>query len=176
MDLSYSFAKPQGEMKMSQTLSFHKTESIVNYMRLMEDRIRQRAYEIFAANRIYGRDLDNWLNAEREMIWRPSMELRKENNQFVLDIALPGVDPKKVDIEITPEEILMMAELRHEHTENEGEVHVCKFNCGNIFRSMRFPARVNPDRVKAEFENGMLTVTAEIVEEPRSKKLAIQAA
>ena len=161
---------------MSQKLSFHKSESIMNHVQIMEDCIRQRAYQIFAANGLDGRDLDNWLNAEQEMVWKPSIELREENNQFVLDIALPGVDPKQIDIEITPEEILMKAEARHEHSEKDGAVHLCEFKCGNIFRSVRFPERVNPDRVKAEFENGMLTVTAEIAEEPRAKRIATQVA
>jgi HSP20 family molecular chaperone IbpA len=148
----------------------------MDQLRDMEDRIRCRAFEIFSENGLLGRDLDNWLIAEEEVTCKPSLELREKDNHFILEIAIPGVDPKAIDIEVTPEHILMKAEQRHQHDEKQGDVHVCEFKSGNLFRAIGLPKKINPEKVKAEFKNGMLVLTAEIAEEARAKKVAVQAA
>ena len=74
------------------------------------------------------------------------------------------------------EDILVKAELRHEHEEKKGNVHVCEFASGNLFRTIHLPKRIDPDKVKAEFKNGMLTLKAEIAEEVQTKKISVGAA
>jgi HSP20 family molecular chaperone IbpA len=39
-----------------------------------------------------------------------------------------------------------------------------------------FPRKIDPERVRAEFRNGVLYVTAEIAEEAKAKKVRIEAA
>jgi HSP20 family protein len=67
------------------------------------------------------------------------------------------------------------AETHHEHKEEKGEVHICEFTSGNIFRSVHLPKKIDPDRVKAEFKNGMLSLTAEIAKEAQVRKIELKA-
>ena len=49
-------------------------ESFWDELQKMEDRIMKRAYDIFrGSGSVFGRDLDNWLAAERELIWKPAL-------------------------------------------------------------------------------------------------------
>jgi HSP20 family protein len=126
-------------------------------MHQMQDRIMRRAYDIFhGTGDILGRDLDNWLQAERELTWKPAIELREKDDEFRLQLTVPGVDPKDIDIEVTPEDILVKAALSHEHKEDKDNVHICEFEAGNLFRSVHLPKRIDPDKVKAEYQNGIL--------------------
>jgi HSP20 family protein len=161
---------------MPATVPVKKTKNLFEEFGALQDRIMRRAYDIFNGNGIFGRDLDNWLQAEREMVWKPAIELEEKDNQFVLRVGVPGVDPKDIDIEVTPEDILVKAEVRHEHRETQGKVHVCEFEAGNLFRSVHLPKRIDPEKVKAEFKNGMLSLTAVIAEESRTRKVEIEAA
>ena len=161
---------------MSNVLSIREAESLLNRMRRMNDRIHQRNFEIVPWNGSLDRDLDNWLNEEMKSMWKPSIELREKDNQYVVDVALPGVDPRDISIEVTPEEILLKAKLHHEHKKDDGDIHTCEFTCGNTFRSIPFPAKVDTDQVKAELRNGILTVTAKIAEARHSKRIMIHAA
>src|SRR5262245_18171809 len=138
---------------MADTLPIKKTESIFEELSSLHDRIMRRAYEIFDDDgTIFGRDLTHWLKAEREVAWRPAIELEEKDNEFRLQIGVPGVDPKDIDIEVTPEDILVRAELTHEHKEEKkGKVHLCEFAEGNLFRAIHLPKKINPDKVKAEF-------------------------
>ena len=88
---------------------------------------------------------------------------------------MPGVDPKDIDIEVTSEYLLVKAEARHEHNADTGHVHICEFESGNLFRSIRFPKTINPNEVKAEFKNGVLHLNAGIAPEGEARKIELKA-
>ena len=162
---------------MAETVPIKKTKSIWDEMERMQNRIMQRAHEIFSeSGGTFGRDLEDWLQAERELVWKPAIELTEKDNEFCLEIAAAGVDPRDIDIEVTPEDILVKANVQHEHGERKGDVYYCEFECGNLFRSIRLPKRIDADKVKAEFKNGLLTLRAPVAEEARAKKISIEAA
>jgi len=161
---------------MAETLPIRRSKSIFDEIDRMQDRVMRRAYDIFSSNGgIFGRDIEDWLQAERELVWKPAIELEEKDDEFLLQIATPGVDPKDIDIEVTPEDILVKAEVHHEHKEKKGEVYACEFASGNLFRSIHLPKRIDPDKVKAEFKNGMLSLKAPVAEEARAKKVTIEA-
>ena len=162
---------------MSESVAIHKTSSILDEMNQIENRIMRRAYEIFQHNgALFGRDVDNWLQAERELLWKPALELRETDGEFQLEAALSGVDPKDIDIEVTPEDILVRADVHHEHRKEEGKTHICEFAHGNLLRSIHLPKKIDPDKVKAEFKDGMLSLKAPVAEEARATKIPLEAA
>jgi HSP20 family protein len=109
------------------------------------------------------------------LVWKPAVELREKGDEFRLEAAVPGVDPKNIDIEVTPEDILLRADIAHEHKEEKGTIHICEFDSGKVFRSIHLPKRVNPYEVKAEFNNVMLYLTVEIAQEARVNKVKLEA-
>jgi HSP20 family protein len=162
---------------MADTVPIRKSISIIDQMRDVQDRILRRAYEIFEqSGSMLGRDLDNWSQAERELVWKPAFELSEKDGRFNLEAALAGVDAKDIDIEVTPEDIIIQASTQHQHKDQEGTVHYCEFHAGKVFRSIHLPKTINPDKVKAEFKNGLLRLTAEIAEEGRGRKIKPEAA
>ena len=162
--------------RMATTLPIKKTESIFDELQQMHDRIMKRAFEIFDGNgHTFGRDLENWLQAERELVWKPSIELEEKDNKFLLQVALPGVESKDIDIEVTPEEILVKADLHREQKEKKGKVHTSEFASGNFFRAVRLPKKIDPEKVKAEFKDGMLHLTADVAQEAQARKIELKA-
>ena len=162
---------------MTETASIRKISSIAEEVNQMQDRITRRAYDLFEQDgRVFGRDLDHWLQAERELLWKPALELREADGEFVLEVAVFGVDPKDIEIEVTPEDIVLKADIRHEHEEKKGSVHICEFQSGRMFRAIHLPRRINPDKVKTEMKNGLLNLKAKIAEEGRAKDTKTEAA
>lgn len=162
---------------MTDTVPIKKTQSIFDKIEKMQDRIMRRAHDIFSTNGgIFGKDIDDWLQAERELVWKPAIELEEKDGEFKLQVAVPGVDAKDIDIEVTAEDILIKADVKHEHTESKGEVHTCEFASGHLFRSIHLPQPIDADKVKAEFKNGMLTLKAPVAAEAKTKKVKVEAA
>lgn len=151
----------------------HKAETIFRELDELRDNISHRAYDLFRKRgEAWGGPLADWLNAENQLVWRPAIELRRKNSQLEVLVATPGVEPKDLDVEITPEDLLIKADVHHEHTAEEGDVRVCEFNGGRLFRSIHLPDRIDPDSVKADYRHGMLRLTASIVK-PTAQKVAI---
>ena len=156
---------------MADAVSIRKPSSILDEVKQMQDRIMRRAYEIFEQKgNVLGRDLENWTQAERELMWKPAFELCEKDGRFQLEAAIPGVEPKDIDIKVTPEDIILKAETEHHHVEQKGLVHYCEFNTGKMFRVIHLPRNIDPNKVKAEFKNGLLRLTAEIAKEVTKAK------
>jgi HSP20 family protein len=152
-------------------------ETVWDELQKMEDRILKRAYDIFRdSGSAFGRDLDHWLAAERELIAKPAIEVTEKDNQFEIKVAVAGIDPKDLTVEVTPDDLLVKGETKTEKKEEKGEVHTSEIQSGSIFRSYQFPKKVNVDKVKAEVRNGMLTIVAPLSEEGKSRKVNVQAA
>jgi len=143
----------------------------------MQNRVMNRAYEIFEQNGYAtGRDSENWTQAEREILWKPALELSERDGRFQLEAAISGIEAKDINLEVTPEDIVITADVHHDHKEQKGTVHYCEFQRGKMFRSIRLPKRINPDKVTAEFKNGLLRVTAEVAQEAQARKIKPEAA
>jgi HSP20 family molecular chaperone IbpA len=149
-------------MSKTQPIPIRTQESIAAEIARINDQITRRAYQIFEDRGGASSDLDNWLTAESELVWKPPIELSEKNNELLLTMAVPGVEPRQIQIEATPEELVVKAETRHEHRNEKGAIHSCEFHSGSMFRMVHFPKRIDPDHVRAEFKNGMLKIHAPV--------------
>jgi HSP20 family molecular chaperone IbpA len=92
-------------------LRIKKKDSILDELEKVRDRITKRAYEIFErCGREPGHDLDHWLQAERELVWTPPMEVESNDREIKVKISTPGIDAKKLDVEVAPQGLVVEAE------------------------------------------------------------------
>jgi HSP20 family protein len=158
-------------------LAIRKKDSLWDDLEKMREQVTRRAYDLFVANGgRFGRELDDWLTAEQELVWKPAIELREKDNEFILKIAVPGVDPKDLDIEITTEDLLVKAEAPKEPAETKGDLYAGELPTGNLFRSIHFPKKVDTDKVNSEFKNGILMIRVAIAQPAEARKVKIEAA
>ena len=153
-----------------------RTHSIVDQLQELDQRIARRAYDLFLSRDGWGDAVGDWLTAEREMVWKPAVELREKDGTFIVVAALPGVEAKDITIDITPQDVVIKAGTEHRHTEDKGHVHRCEFTAGEVFRSLPFPKTVDVARAKTEYQNGMLNITVPIAAATRAKRVDVRAA
>jgi HSP20 family protein len=150
-------------------------ESVLTEVEGVQRHIAQRAQEIFRARGgSIGHAVEDWIKAERETVWRPALEVRRTKDAFVVEAAVAGIDPKQFDVQVTPTELVLGASVHHSDREQEGDVVLCEFANGPLFRSYKFPEPVDPARVSAQYRNGMLRVTAPLAQP--ATKVQVQAA
>ena len=122
-------------------------------------RIRSRAFELSRSRGFEaGRELDDWLAAERETCW-PAGELVERENEFVLEVALAGFEPRDISLLAGPREIVVHATARHEH-EEQGKVCWSEFRSNDVFRRVELTIDIDVGKVTATFRNGLLQVVA----------------
>ena len=150
-------------------------DSVLAEVEGVQRHIAQRAQEIFRARGgAVGHAVEDWIKAERETIWRPALEVRRTRDAFVVEAAIAGIDPKQLDLQVTPTELVLGAPLHHSNREQEGAVVLCEFANGPLFRRYKFADPVDPARVAAQYQTGMLRVTAPLAQP--ATKVEVEAA
>lgn len=138
---------------------------ILEIVREMEEDVRFRAHELSELRLSPGdHSVEDWLRAERELVWQPPIELVETDGRLLLEVAVPGVDRRDLSIHVGPERIVVRAPTnRHHHHEGE-QVHLCEYSCGKLFRDIALPVEIDPTRVRAEVHDGLLSISMPIQE------------
>jgi HSP20 family molecular chaperone IbpA len=132
-----------------------------NNLETLADRIRLRAYEIFQNHGNNGRDLDDWLQAERDLIFAPESELVERDGKYEIRVAAPGFKPAETNVTVLSDAVIVSAESSHKHEENKEDVHFCEFGAKTLFRRLNLPTPINVDKVTANLDDGMLRIIAQ---------------
>ena len=106
----------------------------------------------------------------------PPMNVWSSKDGLVLDVELPGVDPKDVEINVLGHELSLSGEKSAVVT-GEGEtLHRNERRSGRFKRVLTLPYRADANGVKAHFNKGVLRVEVPRAEEEKPKRIAVEAA
>ena len=151
-----------------------ESSSLREKVNALSDRIRQRAYELFESRgRGDGSALNDWLQAENDLVLIPKSDLIEKDGQFQLRIAVPGFDPKDIEVNALPDALIVRAQKGHNHESTEGNVYFCEFGEKSLFRRFDLPSRIDVDKVTANLDKGLLTLTASKAEKSASKSAGV---
>lgn len=106
--------------------------------------------------------------------WTPAMDVVETADEFVVTAELPGLGKDDIEIEIENNILTIRGEKKEERREKEERHYVYERRFGGFTRSFTLPTNVDPDRVSARFENGVLTVTLPKTEEARGRRVEIE--
>jgi len=106
------------------------------------DGIKQRAFDLFEKrSREYGHELDDWLEAERQVLWTPPAELVEKTTQFEVRIAAPGFEPKDIEVAALPDAIIVRAEANHTEEKKAGDIRFSEFGERKLYGGWTSPGR-----------------------------------
>lgn len=108
----------------------------------------------------------------------PQTDYAETDKAIVVTAELPGVDAKDVEITFADGTLSIRGEKKSEREEEKADYWLSERSFGSFERIMRIPNGVDADKVKAEFANGVLTVTLpkNPGTEAKSQKIEIQTA
>jgi len=145
--------------------------SVVDEMKSLAERIRQRAFEIFERRGASdGFAVDDWLTAERDLFRIPESELLERDGKFEARVSAPGIDPADVTVTALPDALIVKGSTVHQHEHTDGDVRFCEFDQRTLFRRFDLPERINVDQVTASLDRGMLQLTARKAPQPAGSK------
>lgn len=105
--------------------------------------------------------------------WQPAVEMLDQDDKIVVKASLPGVDPKDIDVSVSRNMVKVAGEHRYENkTESKGFYH-SEFSYGKFERTLKLPVAVENDKVQAEFDNGILTLSLPKMEADQNKVVKI---
>jgi HSP20 family protein len=104
----------------------------------------------------------------------PALDLYTTPEAVIARVALPGVKPEDVDVTISDELVTITGALKEEkETSDAGYVHK-ELSRGEFTRTFSLPTAIKADAAKAEFKNGLLTLTLPKTEELKPTHVKVQ--
>jgi HSP20 family protein len=105
----------------------------------------------------------------------PAVNVKENEQAFNLEVALPGIDKKDVNVELD-NDVLTISYEHNASKEEQGDQYTRReFRQSAFKRSFRLPeGKVNANDIKAEYSNGVLHITLPRQEEETKKAKAIE--
>jgi len=104
----------------------------------------------------------------------PAIDMYQTDDEVVVKAAVPGYKAEDVQINVTGEVLSIRGELRQEKEMKEKAWQMREQRWGSFERSVTLPTGVLADKAKAEFEDGMLTITLPKAEDSRPKTITVK--
>jgi HSP20 family protein len=106
--------------------------------------------------------------------WSPATDIVEHENEYVVNLELPGVD--KDDVKITMQENLLTirGQKKEEKESNGSQYRRVERSYGEFQRTFQLPSSVKSDRIEAAYRDGILTVSLPKAEEARSKQIEVK--
>ena len=92
-------------------------------------------------------------------IWRPAVDVLKKDGNLVLRAEIPGVEQKDIEVQLDGNVLTLKGERKLEHQEDRNNYYRMERYSGTFARSFTLPETVDRDKIKADYKDGILTVT-----------------
>jgi len=103
---------------------------------------------------------ENW-------VWHPTVDVIEADDSYVISADLPGVDKKDIQVDLKNDILTITGERSTEDTVEEKSRHRRERAYGKFRRSFTLPADVDPEKITADYKDGVLTVR---VAKPEARK------
>ena len=128
--------------------------------------ISRRTFSPFLSN-LFDDDFFPVLHSRNSSM--PSVNIRENEKNYTLELAVPGIDKKDLKIDINEDVLTVSSEAKNE-TEEEKEGYKRKeFSYTSFCRSFYIPDNVNKEKIGASYKDGILTVELPKQEEEKNK-------
>jgi HSP20 family protein len=91
--------------------------------------------------------------------WMPLADVVETQEAYLVEVELPGLGREDVVIQAQGDELLVRGERRPDVSGRPESFHRLERRYGPFARGFRFSEEVDPDRIEAEFDDGLLRLT-----------------
>ena len=128
-------------------------------------------------NRLFNDTFERTGEQSNLSAWAPAVDIYETEHELVVKADLPDVDPKDLDIRVENNLLTIRGERKFEKKVSEENYLRVERSFGSFARSFTLANTVNTDAIKAEYQNGVLTLSIPKREEakPRQIKVSVNA-
>lgn len=106
--------------------------------------------------------------------WLPPCDVFEDKDTVKIVAEVPGVRPEDVKLSLENNLLTIRGEKRQQAEERTERVHRYERSYGSFERSFALPSTVDPDKISANYENGILTVTIPKAERARPREIPVK--
>src|SRR3984893_2168281 len=124
-------------------------------------------------NRLFNDAFERTRQESNLTAWAPAVDIYENEQELVVKADLPDIDPKDLDIRVENNILSIRGERKFEKKVNEENYLRVERAYGSFSRSFSLANTVNPDGIKADYQNGVLTLNVPKREETKPKQIKV---
>ena len=106
--------------------------------------------------------------------WMPAVDIfQTDQHEVVLKAEVPGVKREDIDIKVENNTLTITGERRQEKSVAKEHYHRVERCYGAFTRSFSLPNTIDSEKVRAEYRDGVLTVTLPLREEAKPRQITV---
>jgi len=105
--------------------------------------------------------------------WSPAVDIFHDPDAFILTMDLPGVNKKDIGIHLDADVLTVKGSRKMDKDRKEDDYIRIEAPYGSFERSFYVPATVDPARIEAKLENGVLQIVLPVKEETKPKQIQV---
>ena len=121
-------------------------------------------------DRVFGRYVGDE-QAGTPATWIPATEIDRGEDGWKVRVALPGIDPQDVKIDLDGNSLTVTGERTRAGAGGQG--HASEFHYGRFERTFTLPANVDAEKIGANYVHGVLELTLPLAEAAKPRRIAI---
>ena len=103
----------------------------------------------------------------------PSAEVDESSSEYHLKLEVPGMEAKDIEVEVTGKSVTIKGERKSESKTEDAGLIRSEFQYGKFERMLSLPGEVEAEKVKAEYKNGVLSLTLPKIPEDGKKPFKV---
>jgi HSP20 family protein len=107
-------------------------------------------------------------------MFNPDIEVKETNESYLFKADVPGVKENEINVSITGHRLTISGERHEEKGEKTETYYSAERKYGSFSRAYTLPEGIDPEHIRAELKNGVLTVAVPKKPEVQPKKIAVQ--
>ena len=124
-------------------------------------------------NRVFNETFERRGDESNLTTWAPAVDIFETQNELVVKADLPDLDPKDLDIRVENNILTIRGERKFERNVSEDNYLRVERAYGTFSRSFSLSNTVNTESIKAEYNNGVLTLHVPKREEAKPKQIKV---
>jgi HSP20 family protein len=132
-------------------------DDVLARMNAFVESVALRAFEIFRGRgRADGHDLEDWLQAEAELLHGTHLHVTESNDAIVVRAEVPGFSDRELEVGVEPRRLVITGKRQIRGRESAQKVVYCDQCSDQVLRVFAIPADVDPKKVTAVLKDGIL--------------------
>ena len=129
--------------------------------------ITRRSFSPFYMPNVFDEDFFNLFQNRPSTL--PAVNIREDEKNYTLDLAIPGIDKKDLKIDVNEDVLTISSEKSNESDESKNGFKRKEFSYSAFSRSFYVPENVDREKIDANYKDGILSISLPKLEEDKSK-------
>jgi len=117
--------------------------------------------------------LDSWGERSFGAAWLPSVDVSEDEKGVKVALEVPGIDPKDIEISLSGNMLRVEGEKKEEKEDKGKDYYRSERRFGSFSRVVELPPGTDLDSIQADYQNGVLSITAKKEAGSSRKKIPI---